>query len=102
MSTAIATTPTVRNRLSQSLSSVKNRMILAAGLLPIPLLLLLAAKPLANLVAHFGITYELAGLVISLISAGSFVGFVFPPVIPITATVAALIAAFGAAYAIGW
>lgn len=62
----------------------------------------LALNPIAKMIQNFGITYELAALVISLISAGSFIGFVFPPVIPVTATVAVLITTFGTAFAIGW
>lgn len=62
----------------------------------------LALGPIAQLIETFGVTYSLAALLISLISAGSFIGFVFPPVIPVTATVAILISTFGTAMAIGW
>ncbi|MBX6357952.1 MAG: hypothetical protein IRZ05_19130 [Micromonosporaceae bacterium] len=61
------------------------------------------ASPIGRLIDHFHVTYDVAALIVSLITAGSWeLALLFPWVIPVEVTVEALIAIFGAAYAIGW
>jgi len=65
--------------------------------------LLALTSPSGALVAHFHIARAVAATIITLIVTGSWeLVFLFPWIIPVEVTVQSLVAAFGAAYAIGW
>lgn len=67
--------------------------------------LIIAARPAltGRLVAHFHVTKEVAGTIVTLIVSGGWeLDLLFPWIIPVEATVAGLIAVAGTAYAIAW
>jgi type III secretory pathway component EscT len=60
-------------------------------------------RPFARLANYFGISEALAATIVSLIVTDSWeISFFFPYVIPVEATVGALVAAFGVGYAAYW
>jgi len=78
---------------------VHTRLALLALALP----LLAFVSPMANLVIHFHIARATAATICTLIVTGSWeLALLFPFIIPVEATVSALIAAFGVGYAISW
>lgn len=88
------------NRILAKHTRTRPKLALLAALAA-PLLAL--TSPTGALVAHFGITRAVAATIVTLIVTGSWeIYFLFPWIIPVEVTVQALIAAFGAAYAIGW
>jgi hypothetical protein len=90
------------NSLKERLGAGSARGRLAPlALLAVPLLAIIS--PVANLVIHFHIGEATAATIVSLIVTGSWeLAFLFPFIIPVEATVSALIAAFGVGYAISW
>jgi hypothetical protein len=58
---------------------------------------------IALVIAHFGLTYATAFVIVSLIVEGSWwVAIWFPYIIPAQITVEILVAWFGIGYAVGW
>ena len=67
-------------------------------------LMLSTVSASGQLIAHFNITRQVAGAIVTLIVSGGgyLLGVLYPFVLPAVITVKTLVSAFGTAYAIGW
>lgn len=64
---------------------------------------MVAASPLGNVTAHFGLSYKEAAQIVAAVATGGIaIDFLFPWLLPAVGTIQAIIAAAGTGAAIGW